>query len=278
MHKPWMFPVVAALLAAGAWALWGWNAWTAILAVLMLGCWIIFVYGWLLATRALAVLDEAPVTTRGMTMNWAAPVYDWYCPKLGLGKAFRNATLRYATLQPGERVLEVGCGTGVLTRLAAQAVGTSGHAAGIDPSYAMLLVARQTAVREASRAEFKVAAIERLPFEPRTFDVVLSSLMLHHLPPDVKRIGLHEVYHVLKPGGRLLVVDVDRPSNILGWLILWPWLFVSMTAPNLRGEIPNYLNAAGFDSVQLHGRWYGVLTFWTARKPGVTFVNNDTSN
>ena len=162
----------------------------------------------------------------------------------------------------------MGCGTGVLTRLAAQAVGTSGHAAGIDPSYAMLLVARQAAVREASRAEFEVAAIERLPFEPHTFDVVLSSLMLHHLPPDVKRIGLHEVFHVLKPGGRLLVVDVDRPGNILGWLILWPWLFVSMTAPNLRGEIPHYLSAAGFDAVQLRGRWYGVLTFWTARKPG----------
>jgi len=268
MHKPWLFPLVAALLAAGALALWGWNAWSAIFAVLMLGCWIMFVYGWFLATRALAALDEAPVTTRGMTMNWAAPIYDWYCPKLGLGKAFRNATLRLAALQPGERVLEVGCGTGVLTRLAAQAVGASGHVVGIDPSYAMLLVAGQTAVCKASHVEFKAAAIEHLPFEDNSLDVVLSSLMLHHLPPDVKHAGLHEVHRVLKPGGRLLVVDVDRPGNILGWLILWPWLFVPMTAPNLRGEIPHYLRAAGFDAVQQRGRWYGVLTFWTARKPG----------
>ena len=135
----------------------------------------------------------------------------------------------------------------------------------------MLLVARQTAVSEASRAEFKAAAIERLPFEPGTFDVVLSSLMLHHLPPDVKHAGLCEVHRVLKPGGRLLVVDVDRPGNILGWLILWPWLFVSMTTPNLRGEIPHYLSAAGFDAVQLRGRWYGVLTFGRRASRGVTF-------
>jgi len=96
--------VVAALLAAGAWALWGWSAWSALFAVLMLGCWIMFVYSWFLATRALAALDETPVITRGMTMNWAAPVYDWYCPKLGLGKVFRNETLRHAALQPGVRM------------------------------------------------------------------------------------------------------------------------------------------------------------------------------
>ena len=41
-----------------------------------------------------------------------------------------------------------------------------------------------------------------------------------------------------------------------------------MTAPNLRGEIPKHLRAAGFDAVQQRGRWYGVLTFWMARKAG----------
>jgi demethylmenaquinone methyltransferase/2-methoxy-6-polyprenyl-1,4-benzoquinol methylase/phosphoethanolamine N-methyltransferase len=200
-------------------------------------------------------------------MRWQAPCYDLGCALVGLGRRFRTETLRYAVLQPGERVLDVGCGTGVLTRLAARAVGPTGPVIGLDPAPRMIMVARRNAARAGSRAEFRLGVIELLPFESESFDVVLSSLMLHHLPPELKQAGLHEVYRVLKPGGRLVVVDIDRPTNLFWRLLLWPWRLLPMIAVNLRGEIPDYLRASGFEPVEPVGRWFNVLTFWLALKP-----------
>lgn len=201
-------------------------------------------------------------------MNWQAPFYDRGCALVGLGRRFRKETLRHAALAAGERVLDVGCGTGLLTRRAAEAVGPTGAVVGLDPARRMITVARRRAERANSRAEFRIGVIERLPFDDGHFDVVLLSLMLHHLPPELKREGLSEVYRALKPGGRLLVVDLDRPGNALWWMLFWPWLLVPMIAANLRGEIPDYLRAAGFTEVRPAGRWLELLTFWTARKPG----------
>jgi ubiquinone/menaquinone biosynthesis C-methylase UbiE len=203
-----------------------------------------------------------------MTLNWAAPLYDWCCPKLGLGQNFRRATLRYAALQPGERVLDVGCGTGVVTCLAAEAVGPAGVAIGIDPAFRMIAMARQNARLTESRAAFKLATIEHLPFEDSSFDIAVASLMLHHLPSDLKTEGLREVYRVLKPGGRLLVIDLDRPANALWWLVIWPLLLMPTAAANVRGHIPDHLRQAGFVSVQAKERWWRLLTFWMAVKPG----------
>ncbi|MBI2308529.1 MAG: methyltransferase domain-containing protein [Rhodocyclales bacterium] len=202
-----------------------------------------------------------------MPLGWAAPVYDWYCPKLGLGPAFRAKTIALGELKPGMQVLEVGCGTGVLTRLAAAAVGPDGRAVGIDPAPEMIAVARQKAV---AGAQFRLGVIEALPFADASFDVVFASAMLHHLPPATKDAGLKEVFRVLRPGGRLVVVDLDRPANPLWWLLFFPLLAWPMTAGNLRGEIPDFLARAGFAPVARHGRWLGLLSFWTTHKGGAS--------
>jgi ubiquinone/menaquinone biosynthesis C-methylase UbiE len=263
----WLYPLIALVLASAVLRVAGFPWGSAVFAVLALACLGMLFYGWRLSRRALAPLDESAPRTRGMLMDWAAPVYDAYCPLLGIGRRFRSATLTHAALKHGERVLDVGCGTGVLTRLAAEAVGPTGQVVGIDPGPAMIAVARREATSAASLAEFRLAAIERLPFADTMFDAVLSSFMLHHLPPALKREGLHEVYRVLKPGGRLLVVDLGRPANPLWWLLFWPLLFMSYTAPNLRGEVPVYLRAAGFAPVEVRARKFGLLTFWLAVKP-----------
>ncbi|MCL5059079.1 MAG: methyltransferase domain-containing protein [Candidatus Thermoplasmatota archaeon] len=262
----WLCPWLAILLAAGVLVLWGLSWWTALLAALFLVCPALILWGLHTLTRPEAALEPEP-DTRGATMNWAAPFYDLYCPAVGLGRGFRIQTLNHAAIRPGERILDVGCGTGVLTRMALDAAGPGGSAVGIDPASKMIRVARETAARLGNRAEFKVAAIEGLPFPDAGFDVVLSSLMLHHLPPATKRQGLAEVYRVLKPGGRLAVADFARPANPLWWPLLWPALMMPSVADNLRGRVPALLREAGFTQVETRGHRAGLVTFWTALKP-----------
>ena len=268
-RRGWMCPFVMLGAAAGILLLWGFSVWTAVLVAVLLVCPAIMVWGAIHVRRRSTEISLEPVPeTRGMSLNWAAPFYDGWCRGTGLGDPFRAETLRHAGLQPGERVLDVGCGTGVLTRLAAEAVGPTGRAVGIDPAPKMIARARKNAAREGSRGGFKLGVIERLPFEDRSFDVVLSSLMIHHLPPDVKREGLREVYRVLRPGGRLVVADFDWSRAHPVWRMLaWPLRIAPMLRAHAAGRVTPYFVEAGFRPVDLVGRWRWSVSFWVARKP-----------
>jgi ubiquinone/menaquinone biosynthesis C-methylase UbiE len=122
-------------------------------------------------------------------------------------RALRQRLLDRAELAPGQRVLDVGCGPGRLTLAAAEAVGPTGEALGIDPSPEMIALATEKAERATSQAHFETASIEALPASDDHFDVVLASLMLHHLPLELQERGMAEVLRVLEPGGCFVVLD-----------------------------------------------------------------------
>lgn len=197
--------------------------------------------------------------------TWA---YDLGCCLVGMGIGFRHNVLELAELQPGEQVLDVGCGTGVMTRLATDIVGSEGKVIGVDPSNEMIQVAKQGAAKAQSNAEFQTGVIESLPFKDEHFDLVLSSMMFHHLPPELKKSGLEEMYRVLKPGGRLMIVDFGKPSSLLARWLLFPWRNDIMVKDNLEGRITEFIQNAGFLNVHHPRRqWHRFISYWLATKP-----------
>jgi len=120
--------------------------------------------------------------------------------------------LSRAGVAPGDRLLDVGTGPGYLALAASKLVAPGGTAIGIDASPEMIDRARMRAERAHSEAEYRVATAESLPFDDDAFDVVVSRLVLHHLPGDVKGQALAEMARVLRPGGRLLIVDLASPA------------------------------------------------------------------
>ena len=157
---------------------------------------------------------ESPAQTEGRLIRWASS-YDFLTNLLTLGQTnrLRQMTIDQALLKPGEAILDVGCGTGGVTIPARQRVGAAGKAAGIDPSPEMIAVAQQKARRKGLNIDFRIGVIEALPYPDASFDVVTSSLMMHHLPANLKVKGLAEIYRVLKPDGRLLIADISSPKS-----------------------------------------------------------------
>ena len=113
-----------------------------------------------------------------------------------------------AALRPGERVLDVACGTGVIARLAAERVGTTGTVTGLDLNPGMLAVARSVTPATSTIA-WREASADAMPVPDRSFDVALCQLGLQFVPD--KRAALRELRRVLVPGGRLLL-NVPGPT------------------------------------------------------------------
>ena len=156
--------------------------------------------------------------TTGLVLKggWRYDLMEWFHDTFsfrGQMRELRQRTAALASIQPGEQVLDVGCGTGTLALEVARRVGSTGRVAGVDPGTQQIARARAKAARHHVPIEFQVGVIEQLPFPDQTFDVVLSTLMLHHLPAPLKRQGLAEIARVLKPGGRLVIADFKHKQE-----------------------------------------------------------------
>jgi ubiquinone/menaquinone biosynthesis C-methylase UbiE len=143
---------------------------------------------------------------------------------------------------PGDRVLDVGCGTGYFARRIAPTVQPGGAVVGIDPSQPMLDYA---ATRRPANCTFQAAGAQKLPFDDASFDLVVSSLAFHHFPVDSRADAVREMFRVLRPGGRLFIADFRPPSGaVLNRLVAA--VTAHVMAHNNAGEIAGLVSDSGF--------------------------------
>ncbi|MGB9698567.1 MAG: class I SAM-dependent methyltransferase [Thermodesulfobacteriota bacterium] len=185
---------------------------------------------------------------------------------------FKKALSHQAEIQPGHKILDLGCGTGTLSLILKE---TSPQAIiiGCDGDQKILKMAKAKATQAERGLYWHCGLAYELPYAEATFNHVFSSFLFHHLTKENKLRTLREIWRVLKPGGALHLADWGRPQN---WLMRLTFLIIQIldgfqtTADNVRGLLRHYLKEAGFvgvREVRNYNTFVGSLILYQAHKP-----------
>jgi ubiquinone/menaquinone biosynthesis C-methylase UbiE len=148
---------------------------------------------------------------------------------------------------PGDDVLDVGCGTGYLTRVMAETVTPDGTALGVDPSPEVIGLARSRS--RLPNCTFSEGIAEGIDAPDDSYDVVVSSLMIHHLPEAVRPQAIREIFRVLRPGGRVLIADFRPPATRIGRYLLMGHVISPAMKNNPVHLLEPMVREAGFQQV-----------------------------
>jgi len=169
-------------------------------------------------------------------------------------KRWRSDLLRFAEPRPGERIVDIGCGTGTFAIALKQSA----------PESIVLAVDPDPAVLEIARAKAEVADTEIRWFEAmgdeldgidalRQCDKIVSSLVLHQCPMAVKEAIAAQMFRLLRPGGTLFIADYGEQRSLLMRMLFRQIQLLDgfeYTEPNAKGCVPGILKAAGFEAVE----------------------------
>jgi ubiquinone/menaquinone biosynthesis C-methylase UbiE len=214
--------------------------------------------------------DERYVPAAGRT--WLRRLYD---PAMALTmreRAWRPALIATVLTDPlPGTVLEVGCGTGTLC-IQLAAASPAMQVLGIDGDEEILALARQKRARFGERLRFSHGLAGELPVADASVNVVIASLLLHHLSPSAKLSALMEAHRVLIPGGRLVIADWGPAHDPLMRAAFFSLRLLDgfqNTRDHAAGRLPSLVRKAGFQNVVIWQRWrtaWGSLEAITAER------------
>ncbi len=203
-----------------------------------------------------------------LSFRWLTPLYD---PLLKWGMredAFKRRLIERAGIRPSQQVLDLGCGTGTLTLMLKQAV-PGAHVTGLDGDPQVLSIARSKSEQVHADIKWDNGLAYNLPYPDHSFDVVVSSLVIHHLTSEDKFRAFQEVHRVLRPSGWFHIVDFGRPFSPITRLQVTVMKNLEQAADNFAGRITTMLQEAGFESVSETEKFntiFGPIWFYQAFK------------
>jgi ubiquinone/menaquinone biosynthesis C-methylase UbiE len=196
------------------------------------------------------------------------PLYDPLQRLLGMESIHRRL-VDQARIQPDQRVLEIGCGTGNLAILIKR-LHPDAEVVGIDPDPKALARAQRKAWREALSVQLDRGFAEELPYPDASFDRVLSALMFHHLGPEEQEKSLDEARRILRPGGSLHLLDFGGAKMRSDGFMARLHHRSERLRNNFGDRIPTLMRGAGFadpTEVASRGTIAGRLTYYGASVP-----------
>jgi ubiquinone/menaquinone biosynthesis C-methylase UbiE len=203
--------------------------------------------------------------------RWLTRFYDAIMALLK-EEAFKKRLVEQVDLKPGHRVLDVGCGTAILPIRLKRAC-PEATVIGLDGDPEVLAIARKKVAAAGVDVELYEGMAFAPPFEPRSFDRVVSSLVFHHLTTEDKRRTFAKARELLRPGGELHLADWGQAQNLLMRLTFLGVQFLDgfrTTTDNVRGRLIPLMQEAGFTSVaETHSAMtpLGTLSLYRAAVP-----------
>lgn len=186
----------------------------------------------------------------------------------------KNRLLDQAAPRPGQRILDIGCGTGTLAVMANQRE-PAAEVVGLDADPEILERARAKAHKAGAGVQFDRGLSGELPYEDDSFDLALSTLFFHHLTGIDKRTTAAEIARVLRSGGELHVADFGRPPDPLMWSLFGlvrVFDGLEKTHDNAAGHLPKIFEAGGLAEAAETDRLrtvLGALSFYRAQSPSI---------
>ena len=216
--------------------------------------------------------DDPKTYTPALGFRWLTRFYDLVLRVTLKEDKFKTRLATQAWIRPGHRVLDLGCGTGTLTVMLKQAC-PEATIVGLDADPETLEIAGGKAARAGIELELHEGTASEPPFEAKSFDRVLSSLLFHHLSTEDKRSTFATVRELLRPGGELHIADWGEAQNVamrLAFLSVQLLDGFETTSDNVQGGLVPFMNEAGFAlASETHREMtiFGTLSLYRAIKP-----------
>lgn len=201
--------------------------------------------------------------------RWLTRWYDTIVRLTTREATCKQRLVKLAAPRDGDRILDLGCGTGTLT-IALGACAPGACVIGFDADEQALDIARRKSAAAPGTVFFQRGFAQQMPFAPGAFDVIVSSLFFHHLDRDAKRAVLAEARGALRPGGKLVIADWGKPAGPISramFFVVQALDGFETTRDSVQGALPQLIRDAGFTSLREEGvviTPVGVLRFWSA--------------